>query len=459
MKSEKVSVLIIDDDPNKITLIEHILSKEDVVINKAFNGEEGYRKLKHLLPDLVLLDVMMPGISGIEICRRIKSDPLTEKMVVLLLSAVKKEHVEQLDGFSAGADGYILLPATNKELFSRIYPFLRIIKSEKQLRFNQELCVEIFNSVNEGIIMTTLSGTILEVNDTLIDLTGLDREMLIGKNAIKLAREFLSPKELPQVIPLIAEVLTGKKISPFHITFQNKVLEITTRYNRSTQRITGSLRDITNQKRTEKELQERQREHLSMINNLPGFIYRCANDTHWTMQYVSEGCYQVTGYKPSHLIHNKRISFNEVIHPDHRKRLWTKWQKLLDTKTVFEDEYTITHADGTIRWVWERGRGVYSDTGELLFLEGFITDITPRKNLEFAWKESEGKFRTMFESSPIGIELYDKNGIQVMANQASFDLFGITDDSSKGFNLFEGTSLSEKLKLKLRKGNPVSYEA
>jgi PAS domain S-box-containing protein len=459
MKSDKVSVLIIDDDPNKITLIERILHTEDVSITKALGGEEGYEKLRHLLPDLVLLDVMMPGISGIDICQKIKSDPLTEKTVVLLLSAVRKDHAEQLDGFSAGADGYILLPASNKELFSRIYPFIRIIKSEKQLRLNQDLFVEIFNSVNEGIIMTSLSGTIIEFNETLLELTDLNREELIGKNAIKVARKLLPPKEIPHIIPIIAEVLTGKKIAPFLIEYNDKFIEVSTQYNRSTQRITGVMRDVTQQKRTEQALRERQRENLSMINNLPGFIYRCANDPDWTMQYISEGCFEITGYKPKHLINNKKLSFNDVIHPDHQERLWDKWQKLLKTKTVFEDEYTINHADGSIRWVWERGRGVYSDKGELLFLEGFITDITPRKQLEFAWKESEGKFRTMFESSPIGIELYDKNGIQVMANQASFDLFGITDDSSAGFNLFDGTSLSKSLKEKLKKGKPVFYEA
>jgi len=85
-------------------------------------------------------------------------------------------------------------------------------------------------------------------------------------------------------------------------------------------------------------------------------------------------------------------------------------------------------------------------------------DITERKKGEEALKESEELFRSFFEKSPIGIEIYDAQGIQLAANKTSCEMFGITDDSSEGFNLFEGTSLSEVLKKKLYEGKTVSYQ-
>jgi PAS domain S-box-containing protein len=85
--------------------------------------------------------------------------------------------------------------------------------------------------------------------------------------------------------------------------------------------------------------------------------------------------------------------------------------------------------------------------------------IRARATAEKALRESEEKFRTIFEESPIGIEIYDANGIQVAANKASFDMFGIHDDSSAGFNLFEGTSLNEELKKKLKRGEAITYQA
>ena len=136
----------------------------------------------------------------------------------------------------------------------------------------------------------------------------------------------------------------------------------------------------------------------TMINNLPGFIYRCANDPQWTMIYISEGCQQITGYTPDDFIGNKTLAFNDIIHSDYQKHLWDTWQELLEKKGVLEEEYSIITSNGEIRWVWERGRGIFSEEGELLFLEGFITDITDRKRTEDALKESENKYRTIFEN-------------------------------------------------------------
>lgn len=197
----------------------------------------------------------------------------------------------------------------------------------------------------------------------------------------------------------------------------------------------------------------------TMINNLPGFIYRCANDPDWTMCYISEGCLQITGYHPADFIDNKTLAFNDIIHPDFQRHLWDTWQALLKEKDVLEEEYSIITAGGEIRWVWERGRGIFSEQDELLYLEGFITDITERKRIEEALKESEEKFRTFFEESPIGIEIYNAMGFQTAANKASFRMFGIKDESSSGFNLFEGTSLTDNLKQNLRDGKTIMYEA
>ena len=142
-----------------------------------------------------------------------------------------------------------------------------------------------------------------------------------------------------------------------------------------------SVMDITEQKCAAEELRERERQLSSMISNLPGFVYRCANDHDWTMTFISGQCADLTGYSASDFLQNK-ITFNEIVRPDYREPLREKWQETLRRKDFFEDEYPIVAASGEIRWVWERGRGVFDPTGELLFLEGFIWDITDRKREE-----------------------------------------------------------------------------
>lgn len=116
-----------------------------------------------------------------------------------------------------------------------------------------------------------------------------------------------------------------------------------------------------------------------LLSNLPGMAYRCDNDRDWTMRFVSEGCYKLTGYASEAIINNRDLTFNDIINLEYRDRVWQKWQIALFRKEFFQDEYTITTATGEIKWVWEQGKSIYEDNGEIIAIEGFITDITEKK--------------------------------------------------------------------------------
>ncbi|MCA1915241.1 PhnD/SsuA/transferrin family substrate-binding protein [Methanospirillum hungatei] len=141
--------------------------------------------------------------------------------------------------------------------------------------------------------------------------------------------------------------------------------------------------------------QEQERIMKTLISNLPGVVYRCANDKDWTMMYISDGCRQLTGYEPEDFIGNKTLSNNDIIHPEYRDDIWDIWQKKLQMNDYFEGEYPIITRNGETRWVWERGRGIFGDDGTILFLEGFISDITDRKQMDEALKESYQKIRLL----------------------------------------------------------------
>lgn len=135
--------------------------------------------------------------------------------------------------------------------------------------------------------------------------------------------------------------------------------------------------DITELKNAYSELDESRRRLQTLLSNLPGLVYRCKNDPQWTMEFISEGAFELTGYPPEAFINNNRLSFNDIIHPDHQQRLWDKWQDLLARQEPFYDEYPIITASGEIKWVLERGCGVFDAEGNLQALEGFIWDNTP----------------------------------------------------------------------------------
>ena len=142
------------------------------------------------------------------------------------------------------------------------------------------------------------------------------------------------------------------------------------------------IEDITERKKAEASLKESERSKSMLLSNLPGMAYRCNYDRDWTMQFVSEGCYELTGYPPESLLYNRDITFNDLINQDYREYLWDKWTEVLQKHTVFKEEYAIITADHRIKWVFEQGQGVYNEQGEVEAIEGLIIDISKQRKRE-----------------------------------------------------------------------------
>jgi PAS domain S-box-containing protein len=118
----------------------------------------------------------------------------------------------------------------------------------------------------------------------------------------------------------------------------------------------------------------------TLIGNLDGLVYRCRSDACWTMEFVSEGCERLTGYPAADLLHNRRISFDQIVHPHDLELLAQVAETAARTRERYTIEYRIVRADGGVRWVWERGTPVFGPDSKLVAFEGFIEDITERKS-------------------------------------------------------------------------------
>jgi len=141
-------------------------------------------------------------------------------------------------------------------------------------------------------------------------------------------------------------------------------------------------------RKAESDYQETQRILETLMSNLPGMAYRCKNDPSRTFDFVSDGSVGLTGYQPYELVSNRVISYAKVIFPDDREYVWNQVQAAVNTRNPFQLLYRIRTRGGEIKWVWEKGRGVYTTDGTLLALEGFITDITEQKEAEEKIRES-----------------------------------------------------------------------
>jgi len=131
--------------------------------------------------------------------------------------------------------------------------------------------------------------------------------------------------------------------------------------------------DLTN---IQEELTEVRRMLRTLISNLNGMVYKCRNDRNWTMEYISDGCFEITGYHPDELIGNKKLSYNDLIHEDDRERVWTEIQESINSERPFSLSYRIIAADKKIKWVKEQGVGVRNKKNNSINLEGFISDKT-----------------------------------------------------------------------------------
>lgn len=141
MDKKNSTILLVDDEPDILEIIDYNLTNEGYNVITAENGIEAINKAKKHLPQLVILDVMMPEMDGMEACEKLRNIPELENTVITFLSA-RGEDYSQVAGFNAGADDYITKPIRPKVLISKVKALLR--------RFNKETNVEVDNTIKVG---------------------------------------------------------------------------------------------------------------------------------------------------------------------------------------------------------------------------------------------------------------------------------------------------------------------
>lgn len=130
------------------------------------------------------------------------------------------------------------------------------------------------------------------------------------------------------------------------------------------------------------ELYEAERSKSTYLSQIPGMAYSCDNDQDWTMHFVSDGCYNLTGYQSDELLENRVVSFNDLILEEYRDILHEEWERILVHRGKFISEYQIKTKDNQVKWVLEFGQGHFDEEGALLALEGIVFDISIRKQNE-----------------------------------------------------------------------------
>src|SRR6266849_3447187 len=164
-------------------------------------------------------------------------------------------------------------------------------------------------------------------------------------------------------------------------------------------RLALAVRNIDDLRQAEQQLRERERQLESLMGHLPGLAYRALADEHWTALFASKGIEDLTGY-PADEFTSRRLNYADIMLPEDRPATREAVFTALRERRMYEAEHRIRHKDGSIRWIWARGHGVFAPDGSLRFIEGLNLDMTRQKQAEQALRESEQRWRILTETLP-----------------------------------------------------------
>ncbi len=321
-----------------------------------------------------------------------------------------------------------------KRQSERIKQALEIAQAqEDELRKNAQKMLETqielrgqINAINNSAIVseTDLQGNILTVNDEFIIVSKYSREELIGKNLRLLKSGYHTDDFFIRMWQTITEgrVWSGEicnkakdgtefwvatTITPVLGTEGKPVKFISVQFDITKIKTQEKLLQealITAQNQKE-EIRKKQEQMDSIFSNIPGIIYRRMNDEDWTITLVNSHVYEVTGYAAIELLYNKRKTFIKLIYDEDLKEVKTYIEKCLEDRQPYSIDYRLVTKDKKIRWVRDKGKGLYDEFGNLQFIDGTILDITVQKeldeNLKNALEQSQKQQKLLEENAQI----------------------------------------------------------
>jgi len=283
---DNAKILVVDDQIHALKGVSRIMRGAGYETFEASNGTECLKIASEHKPDLILLDVVLPDIDGREVCRRIKSNPQTADIYVVLFSSIRVESDSQAEGLEHGADGYIARPIPNRELLARVKAILRLKYAESQLREGELWMRGIFDSLEESVIILTPDRSIDDVNPATVKIFGYENKDIIGRSTEILHVDHEHFVEFGRRIKesfdrgASAEFEFKAKRANGEIFPTEHTVSLLKDGNGVAIGIVSVVRDITERKRIEEEKEKvlvDLRKALSEVKQLTGFIPICAS--------------------------------------------------------------------------------------------------------------------------------------------------------------------------------------
>lgn len=394
-------ILIVENSASYHTSIEYLLS--DYVVLTACNGLQAMEQIENNgNVDLIIIDEDLLKIDVLCLLNKLKANKIYNKIRMIILSN-HGEIANEIEGFKLGVADYITKPFNIKTLKARIEVHLEVIRMqrlyEEKLNESSSTLETIIEQAPIGIVISysykpfdSIKDVVPIINKKFEEITGRTKEELMNLGWSEITHPDDRQKDIDNYLRMEAGEIEGYSLEKRYIkpdgsvVWANIVVAKLKLNDSSNFNHISLIQDVTTRKKIETELFDSKRSKAVLLDNIPGMMYRCNYDREWTMQYVSNGCFELTGYSPESLLFNRDLSFNDLIKPKYHKYLWEKWDIAIKNRVKLKEEYEIITSSGETKWVWEQGQGIYDEDGNVICLEGLIIDINDRKNNEIKLK-------------------------------------------------------------------------
>ncbi len=291
----------------------------------------------------------------------------------------------------------------------------------------------IIMNINQGIIIFKSNGKIIKYNKAFLDIYRYERQDI--KN-IRINDLFSGQKieSLIRDINLYKTMQVNGSGKNKDTIFLNLSLQKLPYFGR--QKFLALITDIKNQSSNESKLREGQRLISILMSNLPGLIYLAYFDPDLTLEFVSDGCYELTGYSPSDFINNRR-DFMSIVHPDDKNIVIQGRQKAIINKAEFQITYRIITGKNEEKIVWERGKPIFDILHNFVAIGGSINDVTEYREMENKLAEEKERLFVTLRSIGDGVITTDIKGNVVLLNNVAEKLTGWAQEEAMNKHIGE----------------------
>ncbi|NTV72141.1 MAG: PAS domain S-box protein [Azonexaceae bacterium] len=418
LKQPALRILAIDDTPANLMTLGAALAEEfDLQI--ATSGPQGLALAGETPPDLILLDIMMPGMDGYEVCRRLKADPVLSRIPVIFITALDDEHSETR-GLQLGAADYITKPINLDIARQRIRNLLEreLLRKEVEnqrdrLSAQLEMLLKLTTAVEQSpasVVITDLDAGIQYVNPRFSEVTGYMPAEVIGENP----RILQSGQTGKDVYDVFWKTLTAGKTWKGELRNKRKNGEL---YWEEAQiapvkNLAGEIThyvavksDITQRKQMEAARDEALLRLLKIASCVPGVVYQYRQhaDGRTCFPFASEAIRQIYRVSPEAVREDASPVF-AILHPEDVAGVIASIEKSAKYLQPWQHQYRVKFDDGCVRWLYGDAMPEREEDGATIW-HGFITDITDRKHSEAELTQYRQHLEALVEARTLDLSI------------------------------------------------------